>query len=175
MRTIEVNLYKFKELGKNSQQKAIEELSDININHDWWDFIYAEAEELGFKILSFDIGRGNQINIEFIDSSYDIATKIVDNHGEKCLTYKSAASFIEKHDYLVKTLSDGINFEKVAEVNEEEFDDKIEDIEEVFFCELKNNYLSLLRQEYDSRTSVKAIVDTIVLNEYEFTEDGKLY
>jgi len=35
-------------------------------------------------------------------------------------------------------------------------------------------YLSLLRQEYEYLTSKDAIVETIQANDYEFTEEGKL-
>lgn len=37
MRTIEVTLYNFDELSEEGQRQALINLSDINVDHDWWD------------------------------------------------------------------------------------------------------------------------------------------
>ncbi len=37
MKTKTINLYKFKELSPEAQQKAIYNLVDINVSHNWWE------------------------------------------------------------------------------------------------------------------------------------------
>ena len=40
--------------------------------------------------------------------------------------------------------------------------------------DLEHAYLGMLRREYEDRTSKEAIKESILANEYEFTEDGDL-
>jgi len=40
MKTIQVNLYEFAEMEEKAQQKAIEAHRYINVDYNWWDFIY---------------------------------------------------------------------------------------------------------------------------------------
>jgi len=42
MRTIRTKIYKFNELSKDVQNKVIERNWDINVNDEWWEFIYFE-------------------------------------------------------------------------------------------------------------------------------------
>lgn len=46
MKTVKINLYSFSELSEKSQKKAIEKLSDINIDYDYWDFVYEDFQQL---------------------------------------------------------------------------------------------------------------------------------
>ena len=55
MRTINVNLYQFDELSDVAKQEAITELYDINIDHNWWKFIYEDAKTVGLLITGFDV------------------------------------------------------------------------------------------------------------------------
>jgi hypothetical protein len=54
MITKTINLYSFDELSTEAQNKAIENLSDINVDHEWWDFVYTDfitiAEYFGIEI-----------------------------------------------------------------------------------------------------------------------------
>lgn len=49
-----IKTYKFEELDENLQQKILEKNSDINVDYDWWDYIYEDindvAEILGINI-----------------------------------------------------------------------------------------------------------------------------
>ena len=97
MRTqiIEKVLYKFEELTEEQKENAIEKLSDINVDFDWWQFIYEDAERIGLKITGFDIGRGSYCKGNFILSANEVAQNIFNKHGEKCETYKTAKNFME--------------------------------------------------------------------------------
>ena len=174
MRTIETNLYKFEELNEDAQKKCLNLMYDINVNYEWWDFIYYEAKELGFKINSFDIGRGSNINITLNDSMFDIMKKIEDNHGEECDTFIMAKEYNEKRDSLVYTYSDRKNTEVVHDDFIDVFDEEEENLNDEYRSILEEEYLSILINEYDFLTSDKAIIESIKANEYEFNESGEL-
>lgn len=54
MKTIRTKVYKFKELQPEAQKKAVELLSDINTDYDWWYFTYSDFDSLA-KYFGFDV------------------------------------------------------------------------------------------------------------------------
>ena len=50
-------VFKFEELTEEQKEKTLSKLREINVDHDWWDFIFQDAEEIGLKITSFDLDR----------------------------------------------------------------------------------------------------------------------
>ncbi|NMB83292.1 MAG: hypothetical protein GYA14_15900 [Ignavibacteria bacterium] len=46
MKTIEVKLYSFSELSEEAKERAVENLSTINVNYEWWDAVYEDFENL---------------------------------------------------------------------------------------------------------------------------------
>lgn len=146
--------YKFEELSEDAQKKAIENLSDINIHHDWYESVYEDAKTIGCTITEFDIDRGSNCSIRFKNNGHDVILAILKNHGDTCDTYKLALEYKDK-------ILDAEGF-----VNE--------DVEHDFRKELESEYLSMLRKEYEYLTSEECIKETILANEYEFTIDGKL-
>lgn len=107
MRTIETKFYQFGELSDEAKKKAVENMYDINVNYDWWEFIYEDAEQICCKINGFDIGRGQYCELETKYGFKDTATEILKSHGEMCETYKIAVEFFEEYDSLVEKYSDG--------------------------------------------------------------------
>lgn len=174
MRTIETKVYKFDELSESAQERAIEKLWDINVDHEWYEFTFDDAKEIGLKIETFDISYRNNIQGKLLENAYDVAQLITKNHGEQCDTHKLAAKYISNWNALVEKHSDGINKERVSEEHEDEFDEQASDLDNEFERELLEEYLTILRKEYDYLTSAEAIKETIECNEYEFTKDGKL-
>lgn len=172
MRTIQTTVYKFTELSETAKQNAVNELSDINVDHNWWECTYEDADFIGADIKAFDIDRGD-ITIEVSDIQ-QTAHDIVKGHGEHCETYKLAKQFIEDSDKLVSKYSDGVHTDRVSEDNIEAFDEDIQELEGQFVEQLGECYLSILRNEYEYRTSEAAIIETIEANDYEFTEGGEL-
>lgn len=174
MRTIETQVYTFDELSEMAKQRAIEDYRNKDTSwYDWWEFIYDDAENVGIKITHFDTGRAWDIGIEFFDSAYDVAQKIIKEHGEMCETYKTAAAFIKDWAELVAKHSDGIKLDEVAEDNEYEFDQDAEELEEEFSRDIGHDFLTLLQKEEEYLNSDEFIIETIEANEYEFTEEGK--
>jgi hypothetical protein len=147
MKTIEIKVYQFDELSEEGQQKAIENYFDINVDHDWWEFNYDDAKNVGLKIKGFDLDRGNYCKIDPIWEPSEIKKAVLNTHGKDCDTYKT----VKKYD-----------LRKEGEGEE-------------MLKELAEDYLKLLRQEYEWRTSKEQIIETLKINEYHFTENGKIY
>lgn len=154
MKTIEIELYQFNELNEESKQKAVENLYDLNVDHDWWQDTYEDAKSINLKITGFDLDRGQQhCTGKVIYSAMDTAKLIIENHGEICDTHILAKSFIKECKKY----------------------DEIEDLELDFENDLLNEYANLLQNEHDYLISEEAIIESIESNEYDFTVDGKLY
>lgn len=171
MRTIETTVYTFAELSEQGKDNAVQNLWDINMRHYWWDSMYEDAKNVGVEIGSFDLERGEKCKVEVYDY-LETARKIIQKHCPTCDTHKNAVQFIEERDALVSKYSDG--GDKVPEENENDFDCELDELETEYKRSLEDDYLSMLRSEYEYLSSREAIIETIECNEYEFTEDGEL-
>jgi hypothetical protein len=167
-RTVRTKVYKFNELNDAAKQVAIEELFDINLNDDWHESTYEDAENIGLKITEFDIDRRNYCKGEFSLSAHEVAANIIRDHGEKCETYKTAQDFLDSCNHM--ELSEG---EEYGEGKE--YEEKMMELEGAFLKSLCEDYRIMLRDNYEYFTSKEAIIETIEINEYEFTKDGKLF
>lgn len=92
MKTITINLYSFNELSKEAQQKALNKLATINVEHDWWDDTYEDAKNIGLEIKEFDLDRNKHAKGEFILSANEVAQNIINEHGESCNTNRICES-----------------------------------------------------------------------------------
>jgi hypothetical protein len=175
MRIIETEVYTFDELSDDAKEKAVNNLSQINVNYDWWDCTYETFRELGIRIEHFDLGRRSEIGIDLIEPYDEVATNIISTFGENSLK-ANAQYFIEQRDKLVKELGEGNEMSgySVKECNEVEFDERIETIEGYYLKQIKRDALHWLRGEFEYLLSDESIIDTIEANEYEFTKEGKL-
>jgi len=81
MRIKETKLYHFDELSEEAKQKAIEGLSDINTDYEWWESTYEDAENIGLKLTSFGLDR-MQKDYEHLTSSEAIIETIQANEYE---------------------------------------------------------------------------------------------
>ncbi|MDT8337443.1 MAG: hypothetical protein RQ856_06430 [Candidatus Izemoplasmatales bacterium] len=165
MRAIETKVYKFDELSEEAQQRAIENSFHFNVEPDWWEVVYEDADRIGLKITSFDIYKSH-IEGEFIESAQDTIDKIKENHCVHCETYKTAI------EYDGKLL--------IPDMYEDDEDNEFQDgfIENEgaaaeFLYSLLEDYLIKLRNEYEFQTSEENIKGSLIANEYEFTEDGE--
>lgn len=163
MKTINITLYKFDELDSTAQEKAIHHFFDINVDHEWWDAIYEDAENIGLKINEFDLDRAQNIRGEFMTLPIEVAQNIILTHGIMCETYKLAGAFIREYGLLVGICGDEKNEE--ATVN----------LETDFLHDLCAEYRIMLEEEYDYLTSEKAIIETIIASNYDFLVNGSVY
>ncbi len=176
MRTIEIKAFQFEELDSQTQEKVIENNRTINVDSNFWYECELEnfKHELKIKVNEFDIYR-REINIT-IEDSFDTAQGIVDFFGKESSIVCSAKIFIKDRDALVKKYGEG-NDKDGYSVKEEywsEYDEEIEYLEEEFRRETAVEILSMLTLDYEYQTSDDGIKETIIANEYEFTEEGKL-
>ena len=158
--TTHKTIYCFKELPDDVQEKAITNLYDINVDHEWWKFTYEDAEMVGLKISSFDIDRGSYCKLDFIESAEASAHLIMDNHGVGCETYKTAESYLAERDELI---------------NKADKDDSdLDDLDSEFKKSISEDYRMMLQKEFEYLTSEEAIKECIESNDYEFDINGKL-
>jgi len=197
--TVETKVFKLKELSDAAKQSALEALGEINIDHDWWDFVYDDAKTIG-KLIGIDIddiyfsgfcSKGDGAcfagNYEYVRGSvaavkahapkdtelHRIATELAAEQ-RKCF-YQIRASVKQSGHYYHRYCTDiSIDFESHTG-----YQDYYSEEAETNVIELLRDYMlwiyKQLNSSYDYLTSEEAIIETIEANEYEFTMDGDLY
>ena len=148
MKTISIDIYtidEIKEHGAELYGQIIEDHWTINVDFEWWEFIYEDAKSIGLEITGFDVDR-RDIRMEYIyDASYT-KNEILKNHGRLCDTYRTVKEF-----------------------------DLRKDCGDDMLMYLGEEYLSILRQEYEWLTSEAQIHETLQANEYRFDLQGKMH
>lgn len=162
----EYEVYEFKELSKEAKEKALERFQDINVDYDWWEHIYDDANAIGLKLEGFDLYR-REISGELTESIGRVIANIFANHGETCGTYEIAKRYEKK--LIPFTVLESM------EIEDMDNEDEMEELTKEFRKELLQKYLSILQNEYEYLTSEETVVEAIEANEYEFTKDGKLF
>ena len=95
-RTIETILYTYRELSEEAQKKAVENSLYWNVEFDWWDSAYEDAERLDCKIGGFDLGRSWDIDFELQGTVGDTVQAILSEHGETCDTFELAREYFRR-------------------------------------------------------------------------------
>ena len=140
-----VTVYHYDELSEQAKENVLQMLCDINVDYNWWEFVYEDAEQIGLKLTSFDIGRGNDISGHLLWEPSEVKQAILKNHGKTCNTYK----YVQSCDLRKENEREG------------------------FLYGLLQEYLSILTKEYEYLTSEEVIIETIKANEYEFNKHGE--
>lgn len=175
--TVTTKIYKFDELSENAKEKAREWFRQGALDYEWWDCIYDDAERIGLKISHFDTDH-HDIGGDIKYSCVDTASKILKEHGASCDTYVLAEQFLKDYQTLEAEIE---SIEALDDPSDAMLDrssmakDEMEDLEKEFKYALLQEYLATLQREVDFRLSDEQIDESILANEYEFTEDGKLY
>jgi hypothetical protein len=142
-----IELYKIDELPVEARVKTIEKHSDINVDYDWWDFIYQDAERIGLKISQFDV-YNRKIDADFILEPEQVAKNIMNEYANSAPLHTAAKSFLDTNDVY-----------------------ELEDFEH----EVKRQYLKDLREQYEHSTSNEAVIETLKANEYYFDLEGEIH
>ncbi|MFA5234468.1 MAG: hypothetical protein WC390_08730 [Sulfurimonas sp.] len=146
-------VYPFSELSPEAKKTALDRLWSINVDHDdWWEAIYADAEDIGLVITSFDLGCRSYCEGKFVLPATEVARNILNNHDKDCETYQTATVFLLSR----------------------QSEDKLPKIEEELLKSLCDNYQKILSREYDYLISDATVIDTIEAHDYEFTANGHL-
>jgi hypothetical protein len=180
---IKTMVYTLAELEALGNEKAIEKaynwLYEASCNHDWWNFVYYDAKQVGVKIEGFDLDRGRSIDLRLAWDAPSVAVAIKREHGDQTPTHKLACDFLSVDDEyngvngkitLGSHDDSELSLDALSDL-EEEYEEKVKE----FTKALGEEYLSLLRQEYDYLTSKEALRDMAEANDYTFTAEGKRF
>ena len=170
MKTKTINIYSFDELSESAKETARNWFRD---GMEYFIGSTEDAEQIGLNITEYDIYH-QSIKGKFTQSAMSTMWAIEREHGEDCETYRTAQQFKTAWAELVKKHSDGINTDIVTEDNQYEFDQEADELEEEFLRELLEDYLVMIRKDYEYQESDEWIDENIRINEYEFTEKGKI-
>jgi hypothetical protein len=161
MTTIVTEVYTFEELSEEAKEKAREWWRECDASYmDWWECIGEDAENVGIQIKEFDL-YARSCKISFDEPDEEVMKKIKETHGEECDTYKAAMEF------LAAITAIRMRGEDVSEWTLDR-----EEAHEAFEGSLMRCYRDMLEREYDYRGSDECVDETILINEYTFTEDG---
>lgn len=187
MREVTEKVYKFDELSEEAQEKVLADFGDINVDHEWWDIdglldpsekemkekrIKAEEIEsllFSYKIGEFDLDRGQYLQLENIvvknDDVFRQFLEIPKYLWNQCSYYftndtRKTNTYLElQTDEEPENNVDLYTLDKAVDI----MGNKIHEA----WVSLRNNYEYLISEE--------AIKETILLNEYEFYEDGRMF
>jgi hypothetical protein len=147
MRTITVTLYQYDELSDAAKERALSGLRDLNVNHEWWEYVYEDAARIGLEIRGFDEYRCvGSLTL----TVGEICRRILKDHGKTCDTYRTAVEYYTRK-------REGRPFDEAD-----------------FARTLLEDYRIILNKEYDYLTGDEAVEESIRANEYEFTEEGAM-
>jgi len=163
MKTIEIKLYKYEELDKQTREKVIENYRYINVEDTfWYDWIKDDFNRLGLEIQAFDLNR-NTATIEIGD--FQIASiKIIEEFGDSVAIKQTAKNYLDEHNKIES------NFE-----DDEDCFIELEKLDEEYEKEYSEDILSYLKAEYEYQISDEALDEFFINNDYDFTTNGKIY
>ena len=195
MKKHEIITYFFDELSEESKAKAIENLYDINVDCDWWEFItenfktenkYFEVTKVYFSGFS---SQGDGAMFEYSAIKDELLHKIINElkttNRNKWILKQAGIYGSGKHTGRYcheNSCSHSIDFEGF----DYQYNPRLYEIIDIWFSEIEENIISeyknmcfelyrTLEKEFDYLTSKEAIIDMIEANNYEFLETGKLY
>lgn len=194
MRNITTTVYKFSELSDEAKEKAIANLSSINVDYDSWsEGVIEDATTIG-KIIGIDIdkiyfsGFSSQGDGACFSGSYSYeknSVKAIKEHAPCDMELHRIATDLQRlqskafyrlyanvkhtgHYYHELCTSIDVNndYQELTANHESDLSELLRDFMKWIYGQL--------HKEYDYNTSDAAIIETIEANEYEFTENGKL-
>lgn len=198
MRTIETVVYKYDELSESAQQKAREWYLEGGLNYPWWDFSYEDfvrvAEILGIEISTRRNGKTPEIYFtgfycQGSGSSFVGTYRYAKGAVAKIKEYAPKEEDLHRIAYGLQEVQRRHFYRLVADISSVrdhyirvdvyDRDDRYRDIggaeEEV--RELMNDFndwmFKRLQDEYEYLTSDEQVAESIIVNEYEFDEDGR--
>jgi len=194
METISINTYSFNELSKEAQQKAIENLHDINTDHEWYEWVYEDFKTI-CSILGIEIdniyfsGFYSQGDGACFEGSYkynkqavkkikeyaptdtvlhDIAARLTDlqkRNFYQLLAYTKHSGHYY-HEYCTDITIERNDYKDISAGVESDMKDTLRSLMKWLYRSLESSYNYLISEE--------AIKETIIANEYDFYENGKI-
>lgn len=197
MRIVETKVYKYEELSDSAKERAREWYLEDGLCYDWWDFCYEDfarvAEILGIEI-SCSQGRGAEIYFtgfycQGSGSSFNGTYRYAKGAVAKIKQYapqdeelhriaEALQAVQSRHFYKLRA---SVESHRDASIRVEVWhdDDLYRDIgdSEDEVRDLMNDFndwmFKRLQDEYEYLTSDEEVAESIIVNEYEFDEDGR--
>jgi len=167
-------VYEFKELSEKAKNAAIEDFRYINVEFEWWDFLYNDAKELlNIDIEAFDLGRSNYVNFKF-------KSKFKSNNIDLDF-YKGVNTLFTGYetDDILNNIQKYINdFDKLDNLDEftvDEIEDKLEPLYDSILKDLESLFLRYLKDQCEYLTNDEQIIEYFEMMGTEFLESGKEY
>jgi hypothetical protein len=205
MRTIETKLYRFEELSKEAQEKAIEKNSTINVDHDFWHENVIEEwkeklENIGFSETEIRFSgfwsQGDGASfiskrsyfksiLNYFDLDYKIRPNVLKLIEDEKIDFwcnvearKYSPYCFYVHERTTEfNLDFGLPTGNYPNLEKYLYEILI-DLNDLIYQEIvsinKEIYRSL-EKEYDYLTKPEEIKETLIANDYEFTEEGEIY
>lgn len=171
MRELKIVLHKFEELSDKSKRRVLAIMQEINLHGDWWRQTKDEAEAIGLQIIGFDVRQKQYVDGEFMKVPAEVAKLIIKEHAEGLKTYESATKYMEAKKELLDRVSNKDGSIPAKKAPEYEEADVL--LKGMFLKRLCDDYLAVIKEEYDFRVSNGAISEA--LEGFEFTGDGELF
>ncbi len=173
--TRKYTIYKLSELPEDAKQKALESLYDINVNYDDWnepvkEDLIEDLKKIGieFDKVYYDLDR--RYWYAYLDKPKIINSSLFLKSAGIDLRTKEAKETIE-HILIDTKHYGGGQAKNIILGGHTEIDEKLE----ALFNDKIEDFLTDSEKNYEYLTSEKFIIETIECNDYDFTEDGKLF
>lgn len=198
MKTVEINIYEFDELAEDIKQVVLDRHREINVDDTWYDPIYEglkeEAQEAGFEVKDIMYsgfwfqGDGAMFTYTGLDKKIleqAVDTLKIPDWKKRILKngYISGTGTHQGHYYHEYSCNHAIHIETD---NGMQYYKNIENLFEVHHTDIENYVIEIykglckdlyksLSKYYDELTDDEYVRDTILMNEYTFTEDGSIF
>lgn len=188
--TKEYTVYDYNDLlaNKELKERVLEKHWDINVSHEWWDWVYQywfeKLAKLGIENPEFEWelysqGAGASIDCNDIDINELIDSDLFKSFKENDLNDKELKTLKVLYDKGIIYNFDcrGNYYNKLDPSKHRKQSDivhKFDWILRKFIEDLCDDFYHDLKEEYDYLTSEEGILETLQINEYEFLEDGTI-
>lgn len=195
METKTINVYKFDELKPEIQKMVIAENCEINISDEWYDYLIEDAIAEIKKKTKLEFNR-KEINFNILDrcnNAYIDARDIINQLSQKYPNFVELSlpskfgvytnyhgggisSKLIKSDFrmdfckLENTETETVKFAVQEKLNEKILRNIKDDLMEI--QDILAKLFNSLYEQYYYLVSDEAIKDTLIINEYEFLENG---
>ena len=196
MKTVEINLYQFAELSEKAKQRAINDWRQTS--NEAGDYLYffnddciEHLKELGFTnptvqySLSYSQGDGLSFSAEGYNNLTDLFIEVLGAHHAKMAEFLASNCTLEikgntgRYTYASRSDIDlYTDLTSALVVETTNVDNAIEAVQ----SKLTDIYMTACKEmedrgykELENEQSDEYISETLISNEYDFTEDGKRY
>ena len=188
-RTVTTTVYTFSELSDKAQEKALENLRDINVDCEWWDYLFEDfrtiAGILGVTVKDiYFTGFSSQGDGASFTGTYQYRKgwrKALTDHApndKELFEIGDALQDIQRRAFysVSASIRHQGHYDHSGCMSIDSYGDYPFDGDAIAYqLRLLADWLySRLESEYDFLTSEQQVKEAIEFNEYEFEEDGTL-